>query len=65
MGTVLSIMVLAAIALLGGALWLWRNGGSQRQIALMLLLAVIIAGNVAIWVLPGADGNAPMGTELH
>ena len=60
MGTVLSILVLAAIALVLGAFVLWRKGGSPKQIGLMLLLAMIVAINVAIWTVPDADGTAPL-----
>jgi hypothetical protein len=54
--TVLSIVMLAAIALVFGAIALWRRGGSRTQVALMLVLAAIMAGNVAIWVIPAKDG---------
>lgn len=56
MDTVLSIMVLAIIALTLGALVLWRRG-VRRQAMLMLVLAVIAAGNVAIWVVPNDQGK--------
>ena len=58
MATALSIAVLAVLALLGGAVWLWRRGGSRKQAALMLLLAAILAGNVAIWTVPDASGSS-------
>lgn len=60
----LSLMVLAAFALVIGAIVLWRKGGSAKQIGLMLLLAAIMAVNVAIWTLPDASGKAPLGQEL-
>ena len=60
MATALSIAVLAVLALLGGAVWLWRRGGSRKQAALMLLLAAILAGNVAIWTVPDASGSSPL-----
>lgn len=56
MDTALSIMVLAVIALSLGALVLWRRG-VRRQAMLMLVLAVIVAGNVAIWVVPNDQGK--------
>ena len=65
MATVLSLLVLTAIALVLGAAFLWRRGGSRLQIALMLVLAAIIAGNVAIWVLPTAGGSLPAGALPH
>ncbi len=61
---VLSILVLAAIVLVFGAFALRRRGGSRKQMVLMLVLAAVIAGNIAIWTLPDASGNAPLGREL-
>ncbi len=52
--------MLAAIALIGGALLLWRRDGLKKQVWLMLLLAVIMIGNVLIWTVPDKDGTAPM-----
>ena len=46
-GTLLSVLVLACIAMLLGALALWRRRGSGRQVWLMLLLAAVLAVNVA------------------
>jgi hypothetical protein len=57
MDTALSIMVLGAIALVLGAIALWRRG-VRRQAALMLLLAAILGGNIAIWVVPNDQGAA-------
>lgn len=68
MELVLSILVLACIALIVGAVALLRRGGTRKQAGLMLLLAAIMAINVAIWTLPGnGPGNnapAPLGQEL-
>ena len=58
MATVLSLLVLACIALVIGAAVLWRRGGSRRQVLLMLVLAVVMAVNVAIWTLPDAAGES-------
>lgn len=60
MDTVLSIMVLATIALVIGAFVLWRRGGAKKQVGLMLVLAVVIAVNVAIWTVPDKSGEAPI-----
>ena len=57
---VLSIMALAMIALLLGAVWLWRRGGMGKQAGLMVLLAVVIAVNIAIWTVPEPGGTAPI-----
>lgn len=56
MGTALSLMVLAVIALVAGAIWLLKRGGSRKQAVLMLVLAAVLAANVAIWTLPGPQG---------
>ncbi|KLE35187.1 hypothetical protein [Aurantiacibacter luteus] len=53
---VLSLVVLAAIALLLGAVTLWRRG-ARKQAGLMALLVAIMAANVVIWVAPTADGD--------
>ena len=58
MATVLSIMMLAAIALVAGAFYLWRRGASRLQVALMLVMAAVIGANIVILTLPGG-GNAP------
>lgn len=48
----LSLTMLTALALVIGAVWLWRRGGARRQVWLMLLLAGVMLANVAIWSLP-------------
>ena len=63
-GTLLSILVLACIAMLLGALALWRRRGGKRQVWLMLVLAAVLAVNVAIWVIPSTDGTAPVQQDL-
>jgi peptidoglycan/LPS O-acetylase OafA/YrhL len=47
----LSIAVLAVFALLIGAVALWRRG-VRRQAVLMVIAALVIAGNVAVWAVP-------------
>lgn len=60
MDTVLSVVALAAIALMAGALYLWRRGGATKQVWLMLLLAAVMIVNVLIWTVPAGDGAAPI-----
>jgi len=55
----LSLMMLAVIALLIGAVFLLRRGGARQQALLMLALAVIMGINIAIWTLPDSSGTAP------
>ncbi|WP_324739737.1 hypothetical protein U8326_08580 [Tsuneonella sp. CC-YZS046] len=65
MEAVLSILVLAAIALLLGAFVAWRKGRPRRQIMLMLLLAAVMVLNIAIWTLPDKSGQAPLGRSIE
>jgi ABC-type transport system involved in cytochrome c biogenesis permease subunit len=58
--TILSILMLAVIALLLGAFALWRRGGRTKQVVLMLVLAAVVAGNIALWIVPDASGVAPV-----
>ncbi len=57
---VLSIVMLTALALLAGAVVLWRRTGQVKQPALMVLLAGIAVLNVLIWTVPSSDGTAPI-----
>lgn len=65
MDTVLSILVLAALALIWGAWALHRRGGSRRQVVLMLVMAGVLAANVAIWLVPVGGQDAPATLELR
>ena len=56
-GTVMSIMVLAIIALLAGAAYLWRRGIYRNRALLMVLLAAVIAANIALWTVPVSTGE--------
>ena len=62
--TVLSILMLTGIALLLGAVYLWRQRGTSKQVWLMLVLAIVVLANVAIWVVPSVNGTAPAQQEL-
>ena len=53
----LSLVVLAAVALVAGAIFLYRKG-KHKQAGLMVLLAVIMALNVAIWTIPTPGGDS-------
>jgi len=58
MAIIISIMMLAAFALVAGAINLWRRGAPKKQVALMLAAALVIVGNVVLWTMPMGD-NAP------
>ncbi len=57
---VLSLVMLAALALVAGAYAMWRRTGELKQPALMLVLAGIALINVLIWTVPTTDGTAPI-----
>lgn len=57
---VLSIVMLAAFALIVGAYALWRRTGEAKNPLLMVLLAVIAVINVLIWTLPTPTGETPV-----
>ncbi len=63
-GTVLSILMLTAIVMLLGAVYLWRQRGTSKQVWLMLVLAIVLLANVAIWAVPSVNGTAPVQQEL-
>lgn len=61
--TALSLLVIAAVALLGGAYLQWRRG-NRKQAGLMLVLAAVMAVNVAIWSVPNEHG-ASLASQPH
>ena len=60
MNTILSILMLTALALVVGAVVLWRKKGLVKQASLMLVLAVVMIVNVLIWTVPDEGGVAPV-----
>jgi hypothetical protein len=58
MDIAISLLVLTAIALVLGAVALFRRGGYRRQAVLMLVLAAIMAANVVIWTVPTREGDS-------
>lgn len=55
--TALSLMMLAAVALIAGAIYLWVKRGERKRPLLMLALALVMGGNIAILVLPDERGQ--------
>ncbi|MBH5323063.1 hypothetical protein [Aurantiacibacter sediminis] len=53
---VMSVIVLAAVALVAGAIAMLRRG-NRKQGMLMLLLAAVMVANVAIWLIPTESGD--------
>ena len=56
----LSLLVIGAAALLGGAYFQWRRG-NRKQAGLMLVLAVVFAVNLVIWTMPNEQGKTLAG----
>ena len=56
---VLSLLVLAALVLIVGAVILFRKA-HRKQAGLMVLAALVALMNVAIWTIPDSDGRAPV-----
>lgn len=56
--TVLSLLVLAAIALVIAAVFAFRRGARQQAV-LMLVLAAVGVANVLIWTVPDNKGTSP------
>ena len=59
-GTLLSVLMLSGIGLLVGAYVLARREGMSQKVWLMIAVALVMFGNVAIWVAPMGDGKAPV-----
>ena len=57
---VLSLLMLAVVALLAGAYYMWRRTGETKKPLLMVLLAAIAIANVLIWTVPTSDGSSPI-----
>ncbi len=54
---IVSLVILAAIALAAGGFVLLRNG-NRKQGLLMWLLAGVMVANVAIWLVPTKTGES-------
>jgi hypothetical protein len=55
--TILSILMLAGIALLAGGLHLLIRKGDRKRGLLMLVAAAVMFVNVAIWLAPTPSGQ--------
>lgn len=59
MDLILSIVALAALAMIAGGIYLLRRG-QRQQGTLMLVLAAVMVVNVLIWTVPDAGGETPV-----
>ena len=53
---VLSIIMLAGLMLLGGGLWMIFKRRDQKRGLLMLIAALVMFANVAVWLVPVKGG---------
>lgn len=61
-GTIMSLLMLAGVLLsAGGVFLLVRKPGSRKQGWLMIVAALVMFGNVAIWSIPIAKAPDPRG----
>jgi len=60
-GIILSLLMLAAFALLLGAWIGWRRGMPRHKVALMVGAALVMALNVGIWTMPVPSGDTLAG----
>lgn len=58
MSLILSILMLAGLALCVGSVLAFRRG-FKRQSVLMVIAALVMFANVGIWSLPTASGESP------
>lgn len=58
MNLILSILMLAGLGLIGGAIVLARRN-ERKKALLMVLAALVMFANVALLVVPLADGRSP------
>jgi hypothetical protein len=50
--TLYSIAMIAALALAGGGVWLWRKNGDRRKAVLMIAMSLVLLGNILILAAP-------------
>jgi hypothetical protein len=59
MNLILSILMLAGLGLIAGAVLLARRG-ERKKALLMVIAALVMFGNVALLVVPLEDGRSPL-----
>jgi hypothetical protein len=52
--TMMSVLMLTGLILIGGAIFVFR-GGDRRRALLMIVAALVMFANVAIWLVPGPE----------
>jgi len=54
---ILSVLMLSGFALLAGGIYLLRKDDAKKQGILMIIAALVMFMNVAIWTIPGDSLN--------
>ena len=60
--TIMSILMLTGVVMTGGAAYVFRRGDRRRAL-LMLIAALVMFANVAIWLVPIKDAPASTTAE--
>ena len=60
----LSVALFAGVLLLFGAWKRWRSAGGSLQMWLMVVAALVIFANIAIWVVPDSKGRSLVNGEV-
>ena len=62
---ILSIAVFTGFLLLYGAWKRWQRDGAGQQMWLMIVAALVIFANIAIWVVPNSKGLSLVTREAN
>ncbi len=54
----LSAAMVGVFALFYGAIRMWMREGFSKKPLLMIIAAIVILGNIAIWAVPDDQGNS-------
>ncbi|KQZ61398.1 hypothetical protein ASD67_19420 [Sphingopyxis sp. Root1497] len=60
--TIMSVLMLTGAVLTGGAIYIFRKGDRRRAL-LMLVAALVMFANVAVWLVPVKETSASSGAE--
>lgn len=58
---ILSVLMITGLALIAGAVFLYRRGGDRKRVLLMVVAALVMFANVAIWAVPTGSGETLAG----
>lgn len=64
-GLIPSLIMLSAIALGVGAYFGWRRGMPIKKLSLMVLAALVMLVNLAIWTIPNERGESLVNQQVE